>query len=1199
MLASSRAVRHDMVTDESFGGLVRRYRRDAELTQEALAERAGLSVRAISAIEAGSKHRPRQDTVRLLLDALAVPEEEQGAFLAAAVGRSQARAPVAGFASEAGTVPGPQLLTVLIADLRGYTAYCAEQGDEAGMQLAERFAAATRPVVEGYDGTLLELRGDEALCVFRSARQALRAALALQEQYGRDENDGGLPLGAGIGLDAGEIVPLEGGYRGRALNLAARLCSLAAPGEVLASESVLHLAGAVDGMRALDRGMVTLKNLAEPVRVMAVSPEEIFALGRASEMPRTGQELPRGKYLGSLPDGPLVGREEQVAPLADVLDEVLTGAGRLVLLAGEAGVGKTRLAQEVTALAHGRGFLLAAGRCYEPEQTVAYYPFLDALGTLFRLAPAELQREPGRRWPYLAALLPDQLRTPEVIGGRDEEQLVFRAVTGFLEALAGSGPIGLLLDDLHWADRSSLKLLLHVIRHTQSVPLLILGTYRDVEVDGQHPLARALHDLHREGLATELAVRRLPEDGTRALIAAVMEEKISEEFATLVHGRTEGNPYFVQQVLRDLVERGDVFRRDGHWDRKAIEDLTVPESIRATVQQRAGKLSDGTRDVLQEASVLGQSFVFEDVQGMGDRSEGEVEQALEETVTVALIQEMDGDRYAFDHALTQQALYAEMTTRRKRRLHLAAADAIERGSGAEKRASELAWHSLRAGDRERALRYSLEAGKQAERAFAPSEAELHYRTALELARELERPGDEAETLEHLGQVLRLACRYDEAVELLEQAAAMYHAGGNIESAVRTVGQIAEVHYWNGSLAEGVARVDSFLDSLQGTQPPRGTARLYVLQALNAFFGDQISASDFLSRSESAVALARSEADTGAFVLAESLRVQALRMLGRYDEAVRAGEALEPLAESREDEDSIVALEFLGETYLFSGRLEHARGLLTRLATICQRRADSDYAAFCLTIIGFSHVLEGDWQAARTWYLRALKLQETGSSSYRRSFTVVWFGDLAVREGSWAEAGLLLDEAMARALEIQNPQHLILAHGSLTERDLLQGQVAEALARHRQLMGDPQQNWKLTHPPPAVAMMLLAAGDVDGAQRQIDPVLKRRKLEGRFRTDWRRCLWTALHGRVLAARGRWAEAEVAFQEAIAEAHHTGIGLSGVFEQAQVLQWYGEALAAHGEGERTRQRLEEAHAIYLRVGAAPYIAQTETALARLPT
>jgi hypothetical protein len=499
------------------------------------------------------------------------------------------------------------------------------------------FLSLCREVAAAHEGEVFGSAGDQALAAFSSPRQALHAAIALQDRLAVEgSRHPGLRLSAGVGLDAGEAIQVGSDYRGGALNLAARLCSLAAAGEVLASEAVTHLARKIEGVAYAERGQVQLKGFADPVMVMEVTSThgskavKAVVVAGESQTRFPAQELPIAGFLGALPANPLIGRDQTLAQLLEAVDAVVRGVGRLVMLAGEPGAGKTRLAQEVTLHLRNREFLLAIGRCYAPEQVVPYYPFLDALAMAYTAAPSSLRREAAHRWPYLGVLLPDQIGVPDVSGGsgQDEQQRIFRAVTGFLEAVSATRPVGILLDDFHWIDSASLKLLVYLAQHTRTMPVLLLGTYRDVEVGRGHPLEGALRDLHRDGLLERLDVRRLDADGTAALVASTMgDEGVSQEFAGLVHGRTEGNPYFVQQVLRELVERGDVFRKDGVWDRLAIEEIQVPESIRSVVAQRLARLADATQEVLVEASVLGQTFVFDDLLAVSQRSEREVEGA--------------------------------------------------------------------------------------------------------------------------------------------------------------------------------------------------------------------------------------------------------------------------------------------------------------------------------------------------------------------------------------------------------------------------------------------------------------------------------------------------------------------------------------------------------------------------------------------
>jgi class 3 adenylate cyclase len=297
-----------------------------------------------------------------------------------------------------------ELLTFLIADVRGYTRFTQERGDEAAARLVSKFSTLLRQTVETRGGRLIELRGDEALVVFGSARQALLAAVQLQTLFAQaSQDDSSLRLPVGIGLDAGEAVPLDGGYRGDALNLAARLCNLAGPGEVLASEGVVYLGRRVRGLAYSERGLVSLKGFADPVHVIRVLSEGDVDDAASTEDARPQSTLPIGGFLGALPSGVMVGRTVEWDRILESVDEVTGSRGQLVLLSGEPGIGKTRLAQEVTLKVRNYGFLVATGRCYEQEQGVPFYPFLEALNTVFGAAPAGLRAEIPKRWPMPGA----------------------------------------------------------------------------------------------------------------------------------------------------------------------------------------------------------------------------------------------------------------------------------------------------------------------------------------------------------------------------------------------------------------------------------------------------------------------------------------------------------------------------------------------------------------------------------------------------------------------------------------------------------------------------------------------------------------------------------------------------------------------------------------------------------------------------
>jgi len=650
--------------------------------------------------------------------------------------------------TQEGQVPGAPSVaavrTFLFVDMRGYTRFIVEHGDAAAAQLVEKFDRLARKALTARQGEIIGKAGDEAVAVFGSAREALRAAVELQASFADEaRTDPTLPQ-VGIGLDAGEALRAGDTFVGAALNLAARLCKLAGPQEVLASESVIHVAGKLDDLVYAERGYTQLKGFREPVHVFQVVDRRLAPApappspGAPPEGP-SAAPLPIGGFLGALPSTELVAREAELQRVLAAADAAAAGSGRLVLVSGEPGVGKTRLAQEAMLTVRNRRFLVATGRCYEQQQSVPFCPFLDVLSTVYASCPVALRTAVVVRWPYLSRLLPDlgtevpaaTTTTPE------EQQRLFRTVAGFLQAISTEVPVAIFLDDLHAADGPSLELLQHLARHSRGDRLLLVGTYREVEVGRQHPLEAALRDLAREELVERIPLHRLEAEGTSKLIGSTLgDPNVPSDIVALVHRQTEGNPFFTQQLVRFLVERGDLYKADGRWVQRSKGVVAVPESIRSVIEHRMARLDEKTQELLREASVLGQTFRFDTLAALPGHTEPEIERALEVAGAAGLVAETQRDQYAFDHALTQQALYAELPTRRRIRLHLAAAEALERlpESARSLLCSELVWHFQEAGQEGRAGPYALAAGDHAASVSAYREAERQYSVARDIAR---------------------------------------------------------------------------------------------------------------------------------------------------------------------------------------------------------------------------------------------------------------------------------------------------------------------------------------------------------------------------------------------------------------------------------------------------------------------------------
>jgi class 3 adenylate cyclase/tetratricopeptide (TPR) repeat protein len=1084
----------------------------------------------------------------------------------------------------------------LIADVRGYSRFTSERGDEAAARLATKFAGIGRDVVTRNGGALLEVRGDEILAVFISARHALRAATDLRTSFLTEtRSDPSLPLHAGIGLDAGEAVPVDGGFRGAALNRAARLCSLAGPEEVLATDAVVHLAGKLEGLAYHDRGGLELKGFDQPVRVVEVvqkldeeqpdsRPESIRL-----EVEVAQRSLPIGGFLGALPSSSIVGRDEELASLLSAVDAVAAGSGRLLLLAGEPGVGKTRLAQEATIALRNRGFLIATGRCYEPQQGVAFYPFLEALSAAYRSAPSAIQAKVSQTWPHLAQLLPDDLPADAIAMTRDQfdEQRLYRAVTGFLHAVSQSIPLALLLDDLHWADQSSVQLLQYLARHTRNDPILLLATYRDVEVGRSHPLRQALRDLNREHLIERIVVRRLGQAETSVLLATLLnEDQVSDEFAELVYRTTEGNPFFTDEVLRGLIERGDVFRREGVWDRRDISEIEVPESVRDAIGERLGHLDEEVQDVLAEASVLGQSFAFDDLLSLGDRSEDDVEQALETASEGGLVRSVGADEYAFNHVLTQQTLYEELTARRRRRLHLAAGEALERlpVRRREPRVAEIAWHFLQGGDGARALPHALAAGDQAERRFAHVEGEQHYRSAVDLSRETGDPANEALALERLAAVTRTQSHHQEALDLLEAAALLLADAGDEEGEIRVTAQIGLTYAERGSTNEGIDRVQRLLERLSDPKPSSALAALYTALARLHYFGIQHRQS--LIAADKAVALAREVNDERILVQAEVRRGAALYIMGKLDEALPVAHAAQSMANQLGDRESACrALHTISGVYMVKGDFLEAERFRRLMLLVAEEIGDPNQIAFATAYLGLILTYRGVWREARDVLRNFAAMGERLGTTWYSTYGSAFLAYLDFMQGDAANASALKDAATSSGAHRSDP----FIQALWAEQEILLGDPQSAIQRLRASFAADE-----VYMPDVIALAVLAWAEMEAGLPSAEETARRGvSLTAEFPHVPHRAEALRLLAMVLRESGKLDESETTFAEAV----DLAASLPYPFAEARARYEWAKLLVIRNEKERARAELEQALRIFQALGAEPDCGRSREALMRL--
>ena len=475
---------------------------------------------------------------------------------------------------------------------------------------------------------------------------------------------------------------------------------------------------------------------------------------------------------------PLVGRQAPLQRLRAELKSVEEGGSSgLILLAGEGGIGKTRLAAELAREAE--SFTVLFGRCDE-EELFPFGPWIRMLDDhLARLSEGDLRALIADDGPDLARLVPDlrvrfpDLPAPASSDPETERAALFSAVIRLAERLSRRSPLLLILDDLQWADRSSLRLLRPLVRALRDAPVLLLGTYRDNELTARHPLLETLTDLERDRPLPRLHLGGLDLDEVNALVDETHGGKIDGSTVRTIREETGGNPFFVKQLVRNLEEGGAAVAR------RQSGGFSVPDGIRDVIQSRVARLPEGSERVLQVASLIGRKFDLVVLERVVDMPEDDLLDALDAAVRAGMLLEAQGvpGRYSFAHALLRKTLEDDLTATRRARFHRRIGEAIEarHRDHLDPFAVELARHFAAAGPEEvdRAVSYSLRAAEQAEERLAYDEVVDLSRAALE-ARERDEPVDEAERarlLRQLAGALWLAGRWEEARDHYARSAA--------------------------------------------------------------------------------------------------------------------------------------------------------------------------------------------------------------------------------------------------------------------------------------------------------------------------------------------------------------------------------------------------------------------------------------------
>ena len=431
----------------------------------------------------------------------------------------------------------------------------------------------------------------------------------------------------------------------------------------------------------------------------------------------------------------LVGREAYLHLLRQRIEEARLGHGGTFLLAGEAGIGKSRLVTEAKAWAQQNGLMILQGNCFEPDRALPYAPLVDVLRGFITGYSAESLKpfasELVKLIPDLDMLFPDIISSSALEPAQEKKRL-FQILNELMTGKTSGSLV--IIEDLHWCDDTSLEFLLHFARGLSAHPILLVLTYRSDEI---HPaLQHFLAELDRARLATELRLNRLPLTDVEEMIRVIFAQQgaVKDEFLQAIYALTDGNPFFVEETLKSLVTAGDIYFTHGSWTRKPVSDLHIPRTVQDAVQRRTRQLSEPARQLLQLVAVAGRRFDFSLLQAVTGQREPELLRSVKELIEAQLILEEEDEYFTFRHALTRQTVYADLLGRERRMLHSTIAKTLENrlteNASATSSIGDLSYHFFEAGIWGSALDYARRAADHAQAMYTPRAAIEHLNRAI-------------------------------------------------------------------------------------------------------------------------------------------------------------------------------------------------------------------------------------------------------------------------------------------------------------------------------------------------------------------------------------------------------------------------------------------------------------------------------------
>ncbi|HLZ62228.1 MAG TPA: AAA family ATPase [Ktedonosporobacter sp.] len=850
----------------------------------------------------------------------------------------------------------------------------------------------------------------------------------------------------------------------------------------------------------------------------------------------------------------LIGRTADVEALHALIEQVKRGEGEVALISGEAGIGKSRLVEETKANAASQGFSLLQGNCFQADRAFPYAPFLDLLRSYFsasssQASPPDLAafaQQLSQFFPDVAPPIPEPtpLTAPSAPDPQQEKRRLFALLLHFFTQQSTRYPLLLIVEDLHWSDETSLELLVYLARGCRHLPILFVLTYRSDEVSPE--LRHCLAELDREHLARDFSLQRLDRADVDIMLQSIfsLHQAVHTGLLESLYQLTEGNPFFIEEVLKSLIASGEIASKEGVWERTLLFGAhtrrpSIPRSVQDAVYQRTKRLSAAARQVLALAAVAGRRFDLTILRQVVQADEPSMLLLMRELIAAQLVVEETADQFSFRHALTRQAVYTELLAGERRALHRTLAETIEQrafpSSILDAQLVDLAYHSFEGEDWSRAAEYGQRAGERALILYAPRAAIEHFTRALEALKHLGSTPP-ASILRARGQAYETIGAFERARSDFEQALSI--AQQTQDGTMEWQNLLDLGFLWAGrDYAQAGKWFNQSFERAQALADPK--LRAHSLNRVGNWLVNIGRAEDGLRSHQEALAIFEAHQDGQG--MAETIDLMGMGN-GIYGDMVKSVEQYER---------AITLFRALGDQ---QGLIS---SLSTRAAYSCPGWVETTYS-----------VCEQPEHCAR-YITEALKLARQVESLTAQAY-VGWNGGGSLASFGELSRGLTLaQEALRIATEIQHAQWLSATYFTLGRVYylLLQANLAvQALETGRQLASDTGSAWWVGNITAYLARAYLLQGALPRAEAALKAVMPREQLPGN--APERRMSWA------------WGELALANDEpeiALNIADRLLASAPGV-ARVQPIPWLlklkGEALGALSRRPEAIQALENA-------------------------